>query len=292
MSTAGSTYSIVGYDPERKEWGIAVQSKFLAVGALVPWVREGVGAVATQSMTNTNFGTVGVRLLEEGKTLEEAYNLLMESDEGIELRQFAIMDHQGNVMAHTGKGCVPYAGHRLGKNYACQGNMLLGDVVINKMAEAFENHRGDLSQGLFEALEAGQQAGGDRRGRQAAAILVKSLRGHNLGFGNTKMDLRVDDHLDPIGELKRLIGRHRVIFSENFRDRWIPFEGEVKEEVQHMMIFGEIIKNSLATGDTLEKAIRSFAKGLGMSGKEVFREGWISGEVIDRITKVYYQKNH
>jgi uncharacterized Ntn-hydrolase superfamily protein len=201
-----NTFSIAAYDPETKEWGVAVASKYLAVGAVVPWAKANVGAIATQSSVNITYGLRGLELLAGGKSADETINVLTEADQGRESRQVGIVDAKGKPAHFTGKRCNAWAGAKSGKDYTCQGNLLAGEKVIDDMAKAFEESRGPLAWRLMAALEAGDRAGGDRRGKQAAAVLVvREGRGPN-GFGDRYIDLRVDDHKEPVQELARILG--------------------------------------------------------------------------------------
>jgi uncharacterized Ntn-hydrolase superfamily protein len=199
------TFSIAAYDPEKKEWGIAVASKYLAVGSAVPWARAGVGAVATQSFVNTTYGSRGLELLAEGKSAEDVLKTLLEADKDGDVRQVGIVDASGATAQHTGKKCIAWAGHKSGKNYAVQGNLLAGEEVVDKMARSFEGSEGPLAWRLMAALEAGEEAGGDKRGKQSAAILVVRDKGGANGFNDRAIDLRVDDHEKPVQELTRIL---------------------------------------------------------------------------------------
>jgi uncharacterized Ntn-hydrolase superfamily protein len=200
-----NTFSIAAYDPDKKEWGVAVASKYLAVGSAVPFAKAGVGAIATQAFVNVTYGSRGLELLADGKTADEVLKELTEADKSKEFRQLGIIDGKGNVASFTGKKCNAWAGHKAGKHYTCQGNILKGEEVIDKMAEAFEKAEGPLAWRMMEALEAGDQAGGDKRGKQSAAILVVRAGFGPNRFGDRMIDLRVDDHKDPVPELARLL---------------------------------------------------------------------------------------
>jgi cyanophycinase len=200
-----ATFSIVAYDPDKEEWGCAVASKYLAVGNVVPHARAGAGAVATQAAVNIAHGPNGVALLAKGINAEETLQALKESDPRIDVRQLGIIDAKGNAVTFTGKGCMPWAGGKTGKHYACQGNILAGEKVIDEMAAAFEKATGPLAWRLMDALEAGDKAGGDKRGKQSAAIVVvRDKKGPN-GIGDRYIDLRVDDHKEPVPELARIL---------------------------------------------------------------------------------------
>ncbi len=200
-----NTFSIVAHDPERKEWGVGVASKFLAVGSVVPWAKAGVGAIATQAFANTSYGPKGLDLLAQGKSAEEVIKILTDEDKNKDRRQLGIVDAKGNAATFTGAGCMKWAGGKSGKNYACQGNILAGEAVVNDMAKAFEESKGRLAWRIIAALEAAEKAGGDKRGKQSAAILVVREKGGYGGFNDRMIDFRVDDHEKPIQELARIL---------------------------------------------------------------------------------------
>ncbi len=200
-----TTFSIVGRDPENGDLGVAVQSKFFAVGAVVPWARAGVGAIATQSWTNTTYGSKGLKLLEDGLNAQQALDQLVDSDDGRSQRQVGIIDADGKVANYTGDECLEWAGAHSGGDYSAQGNLLVSGAVVDAMGQAFEETEGELAEKLMAALIAGQEKGGDRRGQQAAALLVVRENGGEGGFNDRYIDLRVDDHKQPIKELRRLL---------------------------------------------------------------------------------------
>jgi uncharacterized Ntn-hydrolase superfamily protein len=200
-----NTFSICAYDPDKQEWGVAVASKYLAVGAVVPWAKAGVGAVATQSYVNVSLGPKGLDLMAAGKSAEDALKTLVEADNGRALRQLGLVDAKGEVATFTGEKCNAWAGGKTGKYYACQGNILAGEKVIEAMAKAFEESKGALAWKLMNALDAGDQAGGDKRGKQSAALLVVRDKGGPLGLNDRYLDFRVDDHKDPVPELARIL---------------------------------------------------------------------------------------
>lgn len=199
------TFSIVGYDPGTGELGVAVASRFFAVGNVVPWAKAGVGAVATQSFANTSFGWRGLELLEKGHSPEEAVKMLLEDDNDAKRRQVGIVSPDGSSATYTGEKCLNWAGGRSGKNYACQGNILAGEAVVVEMEKAFLNSKGSLAERLYEALLAGEAAGGDARGKQSAALLVVKERGGYGGYTDRYIDIRVDDHPEPFQELGRIL---------------------------------------------------------------------------------------
>jgi uncharacterized Ntn-hydrolase superfamily protein len=193
------TFSIVAHDPERKEWGVGVASRVLAVGSVVSNARANVGAVATQASTNISWGPKGLELLADGKSAAEVVKTLTEADKLSAIRQLGVVDAKGTAAAFTGERCGKYAGHKTGKHYACQGNLLAGEAVVTDMARAFEEAKGPLAWRIMAAMEAAEKAGGDKRGKQSAAILVV-----REGAGR-HIDLRVDDHKEPIPELARIL---------------------------------------------------------------------------------------
>jgi uncharacterized Ntn-hydrolase superfamily protein len=200
------TFSIVAHDPSVPEWGVAVASKFPAVGVVVPWAAAGAGAVATQSYANTSFGPRGLELMREGASAQEALDRMLGDDMERATRQVGAVDAGGIPASFTGEGCMDWAGGRTGSGYACQGNILVGPEVADGMAEGFEATEGDLVDRLVAALEAGDRAGGDRRGRQSAALLVVREAGGYGGYTDRYVDLRVDDHPDAVTELIRVFG--------------------------------------------------------------------------------------
>jgi uncharacterized Ntn-hydrolase superfamily protein len=215
-----ATFSIVAFDPNTKELGIAVQSKFVAVGSVVPWAKGGVGAVATQSYANTQYGPEGLKLLEQDLDPNEVIKKLTAADSGAPSRQVGIVDATGRVATFTGEKCNGWAGGRTGKYYAVQGNILAGRGVVDGMAEAFEKAEGELGARLISALEGGQAAGGDKRGRQSAALLLVREGWGYAGFNDRYRDLRVDDHPEPIKELRRIYEIHKEVFPQpKARDR-------------------------------------------------------------------------
>jgi uncharacterized Ntn-hydrolase superfamily protein len=199
-----STFSIVARDPDNGDFGVAVQSKFIAVGAVVPWAKAGIGAIATQAWGNVSFGPNGLKMLEDGLSASEALQELLASDSQRERRQVAIVDAKGRVAVHTGKECMDWAGHVTGSGYSCQGNILASSKVVESMAKAYDDTREDLIDKLLQTLTAGQAVGGDRRGQQSAALLIVREKGGYEGWTDRYVDLRVDEHPTPIEELKRV----------------------------------------------------------------------------------------
>jgi uncharacterized Ntn-hydrolase superfamily protein len=225
------TYSILAHDPETQEWGIAVQSKFLAVGSVVPFAKAGVGAIATQSYANTAYGPEALRLLEEGKTAEEALELITKDDPERHLRQVGKIDAHGNPATYTGEGCYDWAGGVTGKHVAVQGNILVDEQTVQAMLDTFEATNGSLADRLLTALSAGQDAGGDSRGMQSAALLVVKEEGGYGGFNDRYIDLRVDDHPLPIKELQRIFRMHQLYFKQSDSGRVVLIEGTLRDEL-------------------------------------------------------------
>jgi len=198
------TFSIIAYDENENAFGAAVCSKSLAVGSRVPWAKPNVGVIATQAFTNVKYGSEGLKLMERGFTAQETLDLLLEKDPRREERQVGMIDKYRNIAVHTGKFCIDWAGHKVSKNFAVLGNLIVGEVVLEKMKYAFEVTDGLLSDRLLAAIEAGFIAGGDKRGHSSAAILVVKEPSEEYSFNEKFIDLRIDHHKDPIGELKRI----------------------------------------------------------------------------------------
>jgi uncharacterized Ntn-hydrolase superfamily protein len=211
MPRPATTFSIVARDPETGDLGIAVQSKYFAVGAVVPWLAGGVGAIASQAWANTDFGPDGLALLNGGLSAAEALEELLAGDEGREKRQVGIVDADGNVANFTGAECLDWAGEADGEGYTVQGNLLASSKVVAAMASAYEASSRPFPERLLAALRAGQEAGGDVRGQQSAALIVARDGEGKAGFNDRIVDLRVDDHPLPIGELTRLLELHRKV---------------------------------------------------------------------------------
>ena len=226
------TFSIVALDEATGDLGVAVQSKFLAVGAVVPWARAGVGAVATQSLANVTYGPDGLALLEEGASASEALGRLIVADDLREERQAGVVDAKGGVATYTGRNCFAWAGGRLGPNYAAQGNILAGPEVVDGLADTFETGGIPFPELLIACLAAADDAGGDRRGRESAALLVVRSEG-GYGGGNDRMiDLRVDQHDDPITELGRVLAFQHLYFDKPNPDELLPVDETLARELR------------------------------------------------------------
>ncbi|TDD33874.1 DUF1028 domain-containing protein [Actinomadura sp. KC06] len=227
-----ATFSIVACDPVRREWGVAIASRFLAIGALSAWAEAEVGAVATQSFIHAAHGEEGLRLLAGGASATEALDRLLAGDDGRELRQLGIVDAAGGSATYTGSGCMDWAGGRVGDGYAAQGNMLVSAATLDDLASEHESRAGQpLGDRLLAAMEAGQAAGGDRRGQQSAVLRVVR-EGGGYGGASVVMDLRVDDHPQPLVELRRLRGLHELYFGHTPEDRWLTVDDPLRAELR------------------------------------------------------------
>jgi uncharacterized Ntn-hydrolase superfamily protein len=284
-----STFSIVGHDPESREWGIAVQSKFLAVGAVVPWARAGVGAVATQSYANTAFGPDGLDLMARGLGAQEALDQLVAGDDGRARRQVGMVDAEGDAATFTGDECHAWAGGFTGTHYAVQGNILVSGATVDAMAKTFEEAQGELSDRLVAALAAGQGAGGDRRGQQSASVLIVRPKGGYSGHNDRYMDLRVDDDPAPIERLQALVDLHHLFFKPPAPGEMVAVEGELAHEVQQILRWAGYYDGPL-TGryDAPTKQALS-----SLVGNENFEErfdegqGLISRQVLDVFRRAF-----
>jgi uncharacterized Ntn-hydrolase superfamily protein len=231
-----STYSICACDLDARQWGVAVQSKFLAVGSIVPWAEPLVGAVATQAWANPRYGPEGLALLRDGVAAGDAVARLTEADENRAERQLGVVDGEGRAASHTGDECKEWAGGRVGSGYAAQGNILVSAETVDALAETFEATAGKpLVQRLLDCLDAAQAAGGDRRGMQSAAILVVGPEQGYAGLSDVFVDLRVDDHERPLEELRRLVGIHHELFVETPRERWLPVDDALRAEIDERL---------------------------------------------------------
>ena len=215
------TYSIVARDSVTGELGVAVQSHWFSVGSVVTWAAAGVGAVATQSLVEVSYGPLGLELMRAGKSARQALDALLLADPGREVRQVAMVDARGRVATHTGKNCIAEAGHRAGAQYSVQANLMEKSTVWSAMANAYENTAGDLAERMLAALEAAQAEGGDIRGKQSAAIVIVKPESSGLAYRDKVMDLRVEDHAEPVKELRRLVMVHRAYKYMNEGDEFL-----------------------------------------------------------------------
>jgi len=230
-----ATYSIVACDLEAAQWGVAVQSKFLAVGSVVPWAEPQVGAIATQAYANPRYGPQGLELLREGLSAQEVIDRLTSADEGRDHRQLGVVDGNGSPATFTGKECMEWAGGRTGNGYAAQGNILVSAETVDAMAETFEQGAGPLAERLIECLAAAQAAGGDSRGQQSSALLVVERDGGYAQMSDVVVELRVEDHARPIDELRRIYRMHDEIFGTTPRDQWLDVEHALATELRQRL---------------------------------------------------------
>jgi uncharacterized Ntn-hydrolase superfamily protein len=228
------TFSIVAHDHATGQWGVAVQSKFLAAAAVVPFAEADIGALATQAYANTAYGPRGLELMRLGLAAEDVLRELIKNDAQREMRQVGLVDSQSRAAAFTGRECLEWAGHIVGDGFCCQGNILANKLVVTEMARAFEHTQGALAARLIAALAAGQAAGGDRRGQQSAGVLVAQARGGYGGYNDRLLDLRVDDHPTPIAELERLYRLHQLYFGKPRPEDLLPIAGELARELQRL----------------------------------------------------------
>jgi uncharacterized Ntn-hydrolase superfamily protein len=236
MTEVVATFSIVACDLEAGQWGVATQSKFLAVGSVVPWAEADVGAVATQSYANPRYGPDGLALLRDGLSADEAVARLTEADDGRDQRQLGIVDGRGGAATYTGSGCHAWAGGRTGPGFAAQGNILVSGETVDALAHTFEATAGQpLAGRLLDCLAAAQAAGGDKRGQQSAALLVVEKDAGYAGLTDTLVDLRVDDHARPIEELRRIYGIHQALFGRTPRDEWIEVDESLVAELRERL---------------------------------------------------------
>ena len=284
-----ATFSIVAYDATEQAWGVAVASKFLAAGALVSWAQAGAGAVATQSFARVSFGPNGLALLAQGKSAPEVLAALLANDARAQQRQVGIVDAQGRSAAHTGKECHDWAGHRSGEGFSVQGNMLAGSSVLDAMIDGYKAAHGELADRLVAALAAGDAAGGDKRGRQAAAVLVARPNGGYGGDTDRYLDLRVDDDEQPIKKLKQLVSAHHLFFGAPLPEDQLPITPEIARELQQIML-----KQGYYGGgvDGQWDAVSQQAF-WSLVGNENLEERWSpdhNPEMIDRIALEYLRR--
>ena len=231
-----ATYSIVACNLERGEWGVAVQSKFLAVGAVVPWAEPEVGAIATQAFANVGYGPEGLQLLRDGLAAAGVVASLTEADEGRDHRQLGVVDAEGRAATYTGSSCLDWAGGVTGHGYAAQGNILVSEDTVTALAQAFERSAGEpLAERLLKALAAAQLAGGDRRGQQSSSLLVVRKDGGYGGTSDVAVDLRVDDHALPVQELRRIYELHDLLFGQTPAEEWLDVDEQLAAELRERL---------------------------------------------------------
>jgi uncharacterized Ntn-hydrolase superfamily protein len=231
-----ATYSIAACDLEAAQWGVATQSKFLAVGSVVPWAEPHVGAIATQAHANPRYGPDGLRLLSEGRSATEAAEELTGADDGRDHRQLGIVDAAGDGATYTGSACLEWAGGIAGRGFAAQGNILVSEETVTALAATFAASAGHpLAERLLACLAAAKAAGGDRRGQQSAALLVVERDGGYASLSDVLVDLRVDDHPAPVEELARLHRMHRALFGRTPREEWLPVDDALATELRERL---------------------------------------------------------
>jgi uncharacterized Ntn-hydrolase superfamily protein len=235
MARTIATYSIAACDLDAGQWGVATQSKFLAVGSVVPWAEPRVGAIATQAYANPRYGSEGLGLLREGLSAEEVVQRLTAADEGRDQRQLGVVDSEGRSASFTGAECLDWAGGRTGPCYAAQGNILVSAATVDAIAETFESSKGTLAERLLDCLDAAQAAGGDRRGQQSSALLVVEQDGGYAKLSDTIVELRVEDHELPLTELRRLYRLHEALFGETPRDEWLTVDDALANELRQRL---------------------------------------------------------
>jgi uncharacterized Ntn-hydrolase superfamily protein len=249
------TFSIVACDLEEQTWGVAVASKFPAVGAVVPWAQADVGAVATQSFANTSFGPRGLAMLATGFSAEETLSRLLEDDPEKEHRQVGLVDGKGGSASFTGDICFAWAGGVSGKGYAIQGNILKSNEVVPAMEKKFLATSGSLPNRLHAALLAGDRAGGDKRGRQSAAIYVVKPKGGYGGFIDRWIDYRVDDHEDPVPRLGELLEMHELYFGESAKEERAEIQGQVLDSLTDILTKEGYLKKNMDFKDAFNEFI-------------------------------------
>ena len=287
-----ATYSIVAYDETTGELGVAVQSHWFSVGTVVPWAKAGVGAVATQSIAEPSYGPKGLALMEDGVPANEALQSLLSKDSGANVRQIGMVDAKGNVGAHTGSRCIRYAGHKVGKHYSVQANIMEKPTVTNAMSKAFENAKGDLAERMLIALEAAEQEGGDLRGKQSAAMLVVSGDPTGDSWKDKIVDIQIGDHEDPLGELRRLLNISRAYHHAQKGDEYME-KDEMDLALQEYSAAANLYPENpelpfwtaitLAQTGDLKKALPIF--------KDVFEKNENLRELIPRIVESGFLKD-
>jgi uncharacterized Ntn-hydrolase superfamily protein len=284
-----STFSIAACDLEAKTWGIAVASKFPAVGAAVPWVKAEIGAVATQSYVNTSYGPNGLEMMAEGLSAEKTLEKLLAGDEEREIRQVGLVDAQGQAVTFTGEKCHDWAGGLTGPGYAIQGNILTGADVIQKMESAFLETDGDLPARLYAALYAGDRAGGDKRGKQAAAIYVAKPKGGYGGFLDRWIDYRVDDHLDPVPRLGELLELHELYMGESPESERVALQGDILIDIQKIMANLGYYQPSIdgKYTETVAESLNSFLGNENFVNSFNAKECWLYKPVVDYLLKKF-----
>jgi uncharacterized Ntn-hydrolase superfamily protein len=281
-----STFSIVACDLKAQAWGVAVASKFPAVGAVVPWAVARTGAVATQATANTTFGPRGLEAMAAGLSAESALAKLIAGDRQREYRQVGLVDSKGRSASYTGKSCLEWAGGLTGPGYAIQGNILAGPEVVRRMEHTFLSTKGELPERLFAALDAGSRAGGDRRGRQSAALLVVRPKSGYGGLNDRWMDYRVDDHLNPVAKLGELLELHQLYFGRSTKAQRVKLVGDVVRDLQKMMKgLGYYAPTNGKYDEATREAFRVFIDNENFEERASPDAGWIDRPVLEYLKK-------
>jgi uncharacterized Ntn-hydrolase superfamily protein len=283
-----STFSIVGLDEAANEIGVAVQSKFLAVGAAVPWVIGGVGAIATQAWANTSYGPRGLELLEAGHDPSAVIHMLISTDKQRDQRQVGIVDTHGRSASYTGSGCMDWAGGIAQRNFAAQGNILAGPGVVQALADAFTRSQGCLADRLVASLRAGQAAGGDRRGKQSAALYIGKPGGGYGGFNDRYIDLRVDDHPDPIEELARILELHKLYFFKPAPEDIMRIDDALGREICDLLIRAGGLPKGAQFNGAAQSALISFMHRENLEDR-VRDDGTIDRQTLDYLRSYMHQ---
>lgn len=279
-----NTYSIVARDTVTGEMVVAVQSHLFSVGTTVTWAEAGVGAVATQSFVDPAYGPLGLELMRAGKTAKQALESILATDPGKDVRQVAMIDAKGNVATHTGSKCIQGAGHVTGNNYSVQANLMSNDKIWGAMSKAYESAKGDLADRMLAALEAAEAAGGDIRGKQSAAILIVKPQSSGRSWADRVMELRIEDHPEPLKELRRLIKVHRAYEYMNRGDLAVEhgdIDGALKEYSSAEAMFPDNLEMkfwhaiSLANAGRVDESLPIF--------KEVFQKDMNWATLIPRL---------
>ncbi len=280
-----STFSIVACDLKEQAWGVAVASKFLAAGAVVPFAQAGAGAIATQSYANTSYGPRGLAMLANGVSAQETLDRLLADDEGRALRQVGIVDAEGRAATFTGQDCFAWAGGVTGRGYASQGNILVGKETVEAMAEAFERTPGELADRLLAALLAGDETGGDSRGKQSAALLVVKPKGGYAGFNDRYLDLRVDDDPEPVRRLSGLVKLHRLYFGKSAEGERLKIAGDPAKELQtimaHLGFYAGAVNGEY--DEATRAALRAFTGKENLEDRTFLDEGMIDLPALEYI---------
>lgn len=285
------TYSIVAFNPDEQAWGVAVASKFLAVGSLVSWAQAGAGAIATQAFARVSLGPDGLKMMAAGTSAQDTLDALLANDPHAASRQVGMVDAQGGAAAHTGRDCQEWAAHRIGKGFACQGNILTGPDTLDAMHDTFVNVSGELADRLVKALTAGEKAGGDRRGKQSAALLVVKPGGGYGGDTDRYIDLRVDDDPAPVKKLRALLDMHHLHFGEARPEDLIPIGEAIARELQALLIKQGFYRAEV-NGEWNETSKQAFWQ---FVGSENLEERWnLDGntDLIDKVVLDYLRKRY